>query len=130
MEQTKNLNLNRWAPEDFVRLTQINQNFDKIDEEVGALKMEHLALGTYTGDGADSRTIELPFAPKLAILMGTVNSSLALTLITPKGSRYITSDSIGQAGTYTPSLDNDRLILKHHSWSNDKGKTMVYIIFQ
>lgn len=130
MEQTKNLNLNRWAPEDFVRLTQINQNFDKIDEEVGALKMEHLALGTYTGDGADSRVIELPFAPKLAILMGTVNSSLALTLITPKGSRYITSDSIGQAGTYTPSLDNDSLLLKHHSWSNDKGKTMVYIIFQ
>lgn len=58
MEQTKNLNLNRWAPEDFVRLTQINQNFDKIDEEVGALRRAtqtagncRIVTGSYVGTG-------------------------------------------------------------------------------
>ena len=129
MEQTKNLNLNRWAPEDFVRLTQINQNFDKIDEEVGTLKMEHLALGTYTGDGADSRTIELPFAPKLAILMGTVNDEAGISILTQTNERYISSSGAGSLPQYNPSLQDDQLQIRNRFWHNGKGKIVQYILF-
>lgn len=128
MEQTKNLNLNRWAPEDFVRLTQINQNFDKIDEEVGALKMEHLALGTYTGDGADSRTIELPFAPKLAILMGYINQSAGMSILTQTNDRFIASSGGGSSPQFNAKLKNDTLIICNRFWHNGGGETIQYIL--
>ena len=65
MEQTKNLNLNRWVPEDFVRLTQINQNFDKIDED--AATVPRIAYGSYTGTGkyGKSNPNRLDFAESL-----------------------------------------------------------------
>lgn len=128
MEQTKNLNLNRWVPEDFVRLTQINQNFDKIDEEVGTLKMEHLALGTYTGDGADSRTIELPFSPKLAILMGYINNNGTLTLLTPTANFYVSSESSGSNTVFNVKLVGSSLIIQNANWNNGSGKTFHYIV--
>lgn len=81
MEQTKNLNLNRWAPEDFVRLTQINQNFDKIDEEVGALRKAtqtagncRIVTGSYVGTGsygsATPNALTFPGKPLMVFVNG------------------------------------------------------------
>ena len=90
MEQTKNLNLNRWAPEDFVRLTQINQNFDKIDAEVGALRTAtqtagncRIVTGSYVGTGsygsATPNTLTFPGKP----LMVFVNGGFTFTAVSP-----------------------------------------------
>ena len=55
--------LNLWEPgDDFIR-TEFNENFEKLD---GAARV---VFGTYTGDGAATRHIELGFQPAGIILM-------------------------------------------------------------
>ncbi|RHR10460.1 hypothetical protein DWX58_03415 [Pseudoflavonifractor sp. AF19-9AC] len=69
--QTANFGLNQWAAEDQVICTEFNEDNAKIDEALGkmstkaevALKAE-LVVGSYTGNGASSRTISLGFRPK------------------------------------------------------------------
>ena len=54
--------LNLWEPgDDFIR-TEFNENFEKLD---GAARV---VFGTYTGDGAATRHIELGFTPRVVYL--------------------------------------------------------------
>ena len=72
---TTNYGLHQWeATDDFLR-TDFNTDFAKIDAALGEkADGEDLAdkcgavTGTYTGDGAGSRTISLGFAPRAVIL--------------------------------------------------------------
>ena len=61
--KSRNFQLHLWEPEDDFLRAEFNENFQKLD---GAAK---LIFGTYTGDGAESRHIELGFSPDAVLLM-------------------------------------------------------------
>ena len=64
--KTSNLNLNSWEASDPVKRTEFNENFTALDAAWGDLETAKagIVVGTYTGDGAASRTIPLGFTPK------------------------------------------------------------------
>ena len=61
-EQTANFGLNQWAAEDRVMRTEFNADNAKIDAALGAIPK--IVTGTYTGDGTETRFIDLGFTPK------------------------------------------------------------------
>ena len=63
MEYTQNYQLPLWDKEDSVIRTDFNENNQKIDAAIAATPK--VAAGTYTGDGAETRVIELPFTPRI-----------------------------------------------------------------
>ena len=72
---TEHYQLHQWEPTDDFLRTDFNTDFAKIDAALGE-KADAAALaekcgavtGTYTGDGAGSRTISLGFVPRAVIL--------------------------------------------------------------
>ena len=79
---TPNYGLHQWVPEDNFLRTDFNEDFQKIDTALGqkaeaanttsrltALEGRvEVRIGSYTGDGAESRTISLGFTPKAVLL--------------------------------------------------------------
>ena len=68
MLKTENYNLNKPEGTDPLRLADFNQNSDIIDGALKNLSAERVITGSYTGDGADERIIDLPFTPKVVLL--------------------------------------------------------------
>jgi len=81
--QTSNYHLNQWEPEDKVLRTEFNGDNQKIENALTGLAagkasaselaavaatVPKIVTGTYTGDGAAQRTIELGFRPKAVLL--------------------------------------------------------------
>ena len=84
--QTPNYNLNQWSRDDRVLMEDFNADNAKIDAALGEkadksavaelnaqvgqveLSMPRVVFGTYTGDGAASKHIELGFPPKALLL--------------------------------------------------------------
>lgn len=69
--QTTNYKLNQWAAEDKVLRTDFNQDNARLDTALESLATKEemaqkaeVVVGSYTGDGAASRTISLGFRPK------------------------------------------------------------------
>ena len=91
MDKTKNYQLNQWAAGDKVQRIDFNADNDKIDGAIAAVSaragaletgkadktaldaakatIPKMAIGTYTGSGAASRTISLSFTPKAVLVM-------------------------------------------------------------
>ena len=89
MNYTQNYQLNQWEAADRVQRTDFNADNAKLDAAIQAqadalaaersvreaadqsirMSLVKLAAGSYTGDGADSRTIYLGFTPKAVLLM-------------------------------------------------------------
>ena len=63
MEYTQNYQLPLWDKEDAVIRTDFNENNQKIDAAIAATPK--VTAGTYIGDGAETRIIELPFTPRM-----------------------------------------------------------------
>ena len=95
--QTSNYGLSQWEATDKVLREEFNQDNAKIDaalaqekaareEAVAAVAATVLkvATGTYTGDGAASRTITLSFTPK-AVLLCTISGVMYVS----SGSGYV-----------------------------------------
>ena len=71
---TSNYGLHQWEPADHFLRSDFNTDFGKIDaalQEINALAAGRadLVTGTYTGNGAASRTISLEFTPKAVLLL-------------------------------------------------------------
>ena len=62
MNYTQNYQLNQWEASDRVLREDFNSDNAKIDAALGTIP--HAVIGTYTGDGAESRTIPLDFTPR------------------------------------------------------------------
>ena len=58
-ELTQNLKLKKPLPTEKIDIGVINENMDKVDNAFN----EKIVLGTYTGDGTATRTINLGFTP-------------------------------------------------------------------
>ena len=89
MQKTQNYQLNQYEPQDAFLRTDFNADNQKIDAALGQLSQRvdgkaerteldqtnasvakkcEIYLGSYTGDGAESRNIELGFPPKAVYL--------------------------------------------------------------
>ena len=64
--KTQNYQLHSWVPEDKFLRAEINENFTKLDGSA------RVVMGSYTGDGVDSRQITLGFQPR-AVLVFNAN---------------------------------------------------------
>ena len=91
MEKTRNYQLNQWAAGDKVQRVDFNADNAKLDGAIAAVSaragaletgkadktaldaakatIPKMAIGTYTGSGAASRTISLGFTPKAVLVM-------------------------------------------------------------
>ena len=72
--KTENLNLHSWEASDPVKRTEFNENWAAIDAAVGELRGT-VVTGTYTGDGAEEREINLGFRPRAVLV--TLSNGLA-----------------------------------------------------
>ena len=84
---TSNYQLHQWVPEDDFLRTDFNTDFQKIDTAIKAVKNQadglnsskaEIVTGSYTGDGAATRTVTLGFRPTAVLLenrMGARGSS-------------------------------------------------------
>ena len=66
MTKTTDYQLNQWAKSDRLRMDDFNADNRKIDAALGTIPK--LAVGSYTGDGAESRKIDLGFTPRAVVL--------------------------------------------------------------
>ena len=91
--KTTHYQLNQWEAEDRVLRTEFNQDNAKLDSALTQAAQERAELqaaipkivtGTYTGNGAASRTITVGFTPK-AVLVCTISG----LMYTPSGSGYV-----------------------------------------
>jgi len=61
-QKTEHYQLHQWEPGDSVLRREFNENFAKIDTAA------RIVVGTYVGDGAESRHIELGFQPRAVLV--------------------------------------------------------------
>lgn len=122
--RTENYQLHVWGAEDEESLAEINENFAKLDQIVQG--KTGIVVGSYIGDGADLRHIELGRKP-LAVLVelsdgirqnmnNSIHGGLALQGI-PLASSAVMLDDTG----FTLSTTN------RYSMTNTTGQTRVYL---
>ena len=130
MNKTENLKLNVWEKSDPILVGDFNDNFQTLDSAVGSLQGEHIYVGSYVGDGKDSRTIDLPWEPKFAVIFGHVLDDAAVNLLMKTGQRFLTSDSCGEDDTYNLSMVGKQFIVKSNRWFNGNGQLIQYVLFR
>ena len=130
MNKTENLKLNVWEKSDPILVGDFNEDNRKIDAAVAALQGEHIYVGSYTGDGKNSRTIDLPWEPKFAVVFGFLQTRTAIQFLTVTDSRYITNDGCSSGSTYSVTLKGNHLVVNSADWFNQSGKQMQYICFR
>ena len=130
MEKTNNLKLNVWEKTDPIHAKDFNDNFQTLDSAVGSLQGEHIYVGSYVGDGKNSRTIDLPWEPKFAVVFGFLQTRTAIQFLTTTDSRYITNDGCSSGSTYSVTLKGNHLVVNSADWFNQSGKQMQYICFR
>ena len=130
MTKTQNYNLNKPEATDPLRLADFNQNSDILDAALKNLSAERVITGSYTGDGASERIIDLPFTPKVVFLFLRFGNNGAYTnvyILTDSLQFYFSSDgSIGFATGSGYELLENGLKLKSSS-ANYKDMTNHYI---
>ena len=129
MNKTENLKLNVWERSDPILVGDFNEDNRKIDAAVAALQGEHIYVGSYVGDGKSSRTIDLPWEPKFAVVFGFVGNNSGISFITQTVHRYISS-SCGESGGVASKLNGAKLVLQHQNWNNQDGKKIIYMLFR
>ena len=138
---TTNYNLPQWVKTDAFKMEDFNDAFSKIDTrmksnaDAAANAGDCTVLtGSWAGNGSNTRTISLPWAPKCVIILGHHYSSGAalpvVSILTQNKELYI--ENGGEVG----SLENDATLsgsaIQIHSnkWHNYSGNTVYYIAFK
>lgn len=62
-QKTEHYQLHQWSLSDEFRTAEVNENFQLLDTAA------RVVVGTYVGDGAESRHIELGFQPLAVLVM-------------------------------------------------------------
>ena len=131
--QTTNYGLNQWEPGDKVLREEFNGDNQKIDAALRTIP--RIVTGTYTGDGADSRFIELGFTPKAVYVCenngrtydsGTIYGGLAVSgspLVETYGSQSCTGLEI-TAGGFTAY----RVSINYRSGATNLDKKVYHYI--
>ena len=155
MNRTTNYNLCQFEETDRVQRTDFNEDNVKIDAAVKAvdrrvdglegskastsalnslvnrvtsLERSRIHIGSYVGDGANSRTINLPWTPDFMILFSEINDDDAVFFLTKDHTVYINEDGPGTSTIFIPKLNGSRLITAE--WGNQSGRNCFYILFR
>ena len=143
---TTNYQLNQWEAGDQVLRTEFNQDNQKIDTAVAgkadltqlsevealALGRADILLGSYTGDGASSRTIDLGGKPR-AVLLLTASGDLSDSF---RGTRYgglaLAERAVtGVSGQTVLAITEQGFTVCYNSnysiYSNSNGSTYLYL---
>ena len=149
---TTNCKLHQWEPGDHFLRTDFNEDFAKIDAALGARPTQtsldsqlaavnqsvstvagrvEVRIGSYVGNGADSRTINVGFKPKAVFTQGAsvltgsniITGALALENSPAKsnGTAILTVTASGFT-VYSPSTSYRHM--------NDKSKIYFYLAFK
>ena len=72
MTHTTNFNLSQWAKSDRIQMADFNADNQKIDAALAAVSQCNCRLydATYTGDGAEAKTLTFPAKPMLIMSLG------------------------------------------------------------
>ena len=130
MEKTNNLKLNVWEKTDPIHAKDFNDNFQTLDSAVGSLQVEHIYVGSYTGDDMRSRTIDLPWEPTFMVILGNILDHDAVSLMTATTHCYVDKNGPGSDDTYHPVLIGKQLVIKNSFWYNCKDRKIHYILFR
>ena len=130
MEKTENLKLNVWEKSDPILVGDFNEDNRKIDAAVGALQKERIYMGSYVGNGKDSRTIDLPWEPTFMVILGNILDHDAVSLMTATTHRYVDNNGGGFDNTYHPVLNGKQLVIKNKYWFNRGSQKVQYILFR
>ncbi len=151
MNYTQHYQFNQWEASDKVQRTDFNADNAKIDaairgvaqraEEIAAA-IPKVALGTYTGNGAETRLIPLPFPPK-AVMVVSQEGRMRYNF---SSSSYYTYGGLALAGS--PAMDStgkaavaiqpdgfqvayrnyeDSAHVHHYTFTNKRSKGYHYI---
>ena len=127
--KTPNLNLHAWSKTDPVQLSEFNENFAALDAAIAPLQNQ-IVLGSYTGNGASTRTVNLGFAPAFVILLGyhgETSFTANITIAGPSFAFYIRSEC--GATEYVRTTDTGFKITSSY-YHNGNGRTERYIAFK
>ncbi len=130
MNKTENLKLNVWEKSDPILVGDFNEDNRKIDAAVAALQGEHIYVGSYVGDDKENRTIDLPWEPTFAVLLGNVFEHDAVSLLTTTDHRYVDNNGAGTSDAYHPVLNGRQLVLRNKYWYNISSEKVQYILFR
>ncbi len=158
MNRTNNYNLCQFEENDQVQRTDFNEDNLKTDSaikavdrrvdglegskasvsalnalagRVTALERDRIYVGSYVGDGADTHTVTLPWAPVLILLQGRVYDSDRVFQISQNNVINIANDLIHQPPhEFDPLLNGSNLKLRNKSWCNHNGVTFYYVLFR
>ena len=78
---TTNYDLCQWEPTDPVQRVEFNQDNAKIDAALNSLAQSRNCMvwtTSYTGDGADTKTLTFPHQPYFVLIMGTYVQALLM----------------------------------------------------
>lgn len=128
MNKTPNYQLNQWEKSDRIMMEDFNADNAKIEAALEALSGEHTYIGSYVGDGTDSRIIPLPFAPSIAIVFGHIATSDAVSVITNTFGFEITKDSCSSLSEFDLLLNGDTFTVRSRNWHNKANTTIHYIL--
>ena len=129
MNKTENLKLNVWEKSDPIHAKDFNDNFQTLDSAVGSLQGEHIYVGSYVGDGKDSRTIDLPWEPKFAVIFGYIGTDFGISFATQTACRHIAS-ACDESTANATKLKGAKFTIDIAGWNNNKGKVIHYILFR
>ena len=127
---TPNYQLHQWEPQDPFLRTNFNEDLQKIDTALGALSIERIAFGSYIGDNTDSRTIQLPFAPKIAIIMGHISTYGAVDILTQEYGFSLYLESFESSSQFDLLLKENTLTVRSRNWHNRLDKLIQYILIR
>ena len=125
--KTTNLNLHSWVGSDAFRMSEFNENFAAIDAFAEATGNCHIATGSIVGNGSSSRTVQLPFAPKFAVIFGYYAGGDYIYFLTP-GKTYAI-DQYRWEVTNLIWLDGSSFVISNFNACNKSGDTAEYILF-
>ena len=78
---TTNYDLCQWEPTDPVQRVEFNQDNAKVDAALNSLAQSRNCMvwtGSYTGNGADTKTLTFPHQPYFVLIMGTYVQALLM----------------------------------------------------
>lgn len=128
MNQTTNFGLNQWSSTDRIQMEDFNADNAKIDAALAGLSGDRIYIGSYVGDGTDSRVIQLPFAPQLAIVFGHISSNSAISILANTFGFEITKDSCSSSAAFDLLLSGNTFTVRSRNWHNNVDTTIHYIL--
>ncbi len=129
---TTNYELPLWEPQDSFLRTEFNDANQKIDTALTAANAERIHVGSYTGDGTTgTRTIPLPFTPKVVMVSGQKPlSNITYSIFTVAFGEYchqFYGDGNSTSGNVS-IVENGFQV--QGSYHNDSGTVQRYIAFR